>query len=109
MTKDTYYDMCESMNSDPIDEEIPVEFQDFPFEVQLALEIYSLLPTMWDTEHGFYLGRRLEIMPYLFRLHNVEDEKEALCIILIADEINKEIINKKQAAELKKASKKNGK
>lgn len=101
--------MCEQMASEPVENEIPIEFHDLPLDIQTVLDVYSLLPNEWNPETGFYLGKNLNLLPYLFKLHDIDDEKHSLNIIIIADQINKDIINTKQEAKLKKAAKKNGK
>jgi hypothetical protein len=59
MTKDQYFEMCEMLGSEPSDSEIPVEFEDFPFEVQQAFNAYRMLRDEWDTMNGTYLGKSL--------------------------------------------------
>lgn len=57
MTKELYYEMCESLGSEPIDEEVPVEMEDFPPEVQEAINVYFRLKDDWDTMNGVYMGK----------------------------------------------------
>lgn len=57
MTKDAYFEMCEALGSEPIDEEIPIEQSDFPLEVQEAIDIYYRLRDEWDSMSGTYLGK----------------------------------------------------
>lgn len=57
MTKEAYFDMCEMLGSEPIESEIPVEHEDFPIEVQEAIELYHRLRDDWDTMNGVYLGK----------------------------------------------------
>lgn len=57
MTKEAYFEMCEALGTEPLDEEIPVEMQDFPVEVQEAINIYYKLRDEWDTMNGIYLGK----------------------------------------------------
>jgi hypothetical protein len=59
MTKDTYYEMCEMLGNEPVESEIPVEFEDFSFEVQQAFNAYRMLRDEWDTMSGTYLGKSL--------------------------------------------------
>ena len=59
MTKDTYFEMCEALGSEPVESEIPVEFDDFPFEVQQAFNAYRMLRDEWDFMNGNYLGKSL--------------------------------------------------
>jgi len=57
MTKETYFEMCEALGTEPIEEEIPVEMDDFPDEVQEAVNVYYKLRDEWDTMNGVYMGK----------------------------------------------------
>lgn len=57
MTKEAYFEMCEALGSEPLDEEIPVDYEDFCLDVQEALGIYQKLRDEWDTMNGVYLGK----------------------------------------------------
>lgn len=57
MTKDTYFEMCEALGTEPVESEIPVEIEDFPLEVQDAVNIYFRLRDEWDTMNGIYMGK----------------------------------------------------
>ena len=59
MTKELYFDMCEQMESEPIESEIPVDIDDFPVEVQEAIRIYNNLQDNWDYMGGNYIGKNL--------------------------------------------------
>jgi hypothetical protein len=59
MTKDTYFEMCEVLGTQPLDSEIPVEYDDFPLEVQEAIRIYNNLQDSWDYMGGNYIGKNL--------------------------------------------------
>lgn len=57
MTKDAYFEMCEMLGTEPVEEEIPVEYEDFFLDVQEALGIYQKLRDEWDTMNGVYMGK----------------------------------------------------
>ena len=57
MTKDAYFEMCEALGTEPAEEEIPVDFEDFCIDVQEALGIYYKLKDEWDTMNGNYMGK----------------------------------------------------
>jgi hypothetical protein len=57
MTKEAYFEMCEAIGSEPVEEEIPVETSDFPVEVQEAINVYYKLKDEWDTMNGVYMGK----------------------------------------------------
>lgn len=57
MTKEDYFDMCEALGTEPVESEIPVEINDFPDEVQEAINVYYKLRDEWDTMNGVYMGK----------------------------------------------------
>ena len=59
MTKDRYFEMCNDLGSAPVEEEIPVEFEDLVVEAQQALQIYNNLQDSWDYMNGNYIGKIL--------------------------------------------------
>ena len=87
MTKEQYYEMCDALDTEPIESEIPIELEDFPTEVQEAFGLYYRLRDEWDTMNGIYLGKNysgigdiLDILSidkkdrkYLFELVNIID------------------------------------
>jgi len=87
MTKDAYFEMCEMLNSEPIDSEIPTDYNDFPTEVQQAFNIYGKLRDDWDGMSGSYMGKHFEGIRDLFLLLEVpvEDHKTMLELIDMID------------------------
>lgn len=87
MTKDAYFEICEMMNSEPIDSEIPVDFEDFPVTVQQAFGVYSKLKDEWDYMNGNYLGKSYAgILDILTLLEvPVEDRKTMFELITLID------------------------
>jgi hypothetical protein len=94
MTKDAYFEMCEMMGSDPVEEEIPVDYSDFPITVQQAFGIYSKLKDEWDTMNGGYLGKSYAgILDILILLDvPVEDRKTMFELIGLIDTHRSEMI-----------------
>ncbi len=103
MTRELYLDMHKSMGTEPLEKDIPISLSDLPYLVQQSLQVYSLLPSDFDSNSGLYLGKNLTILPFLFDLYDVEDKKQSLDVIIIADQINKEIVNKKNIIKINKA------
>ena len=87
MTKDQYFEMCEMLGSEPLDSEIPVEFEDFPFEVQQAFNAYRMLRDEWDTMNGNYMGKSYAGILDIFTILEVpvEDHKTLYNLIGIID------------------------
>jgi len=103
MTKELYLDMHKQMGTTPEEGSIPIGLEDLPHLVQKSLQIYSLLPSGFDSNSGIYTGKILTLIPFLFDIYNIEDKKQTLDIIIIADQINKEIVNKKNVIKINKA------
>jgi hypothetical protein len=87
MTKDKYFEMCEMMGSEPVDSEIPIEIEDFPELVIQCFLIYRMLPDIWDTMNGNYLGKDYNLIFNLFKLYGL-DESEHLPAINFLQEMD---------------------
>lgn len=89
--------MCEMMGTEPVDSEIPVEFDDFPLEVQQAFGVYKMLRDEWDTMSGNYLGKTLIGIKDLLEAAEIDPSEHRLTIMLIRmiDGVRSEEINKK--------------
>lgn len=57
MTKESYFELCEALGTDIIEEEIPIEINDFPPSVQQAIAVYYKLKDDWDGMSGSYMGK----------------------------------------------------
>lgn len=57
MTKEQYFEMCETLGSTPKEEEIPIEINDLPYEVVDAFKVYDYLQDNWDYFNGDYQGK----------------------------------------------------
>lgn len=77
MTKDMYFEMCEQLGTEPIDSEIPVEMQDFPDEIQQALDIYFRLRDEWDSMNGIYMGKSFAGLGDIFDIYGIEKVQRA--------------------------------
>lgn len=87
MTKEAYFEMCEALNSEPVESEIPVEYSDLYIDVQEAMNIYSKLRDEWDTMNGNYLGKSYSGISDILELLSVpvEDKKTVFELIGIID------------------------
>jgi len=74
MTKDSYFEMCEALGSEPIETEIPVEYDDFPVEVQEAIRIYNNLQDNWDYMGGNYIGKNLNGFKDILSIFEVDPQ-----------------------------------
>lgn len=99
MTKDLYFEMCEMTGSNPIEEEIPIEYEDLPDEVQEAISVYNMLQDNWDGMNGLYLGKVLSGIGDILHIASVDDRQTCFSIIQIIDSIRSKIINDKKPAK----------
>lgn len=92
MTKDTYFEMCEMMGSEPIPEEVPVEFEDLHLDVQEAFGLYQMLQDNWDTMNGNYIGKIYTGLIDILNLYEVEDKKMMFSLVRKIDEFRAKAI-----------------
>ena len=88
MTKESYFEMCEMLGSEPLEEEIPVEFNDLILDVQQAFGIYQKLKEEWDTMNGNYMGKNFAGILDILTILDVprEDHRTMFDLINIIDE-----------------------
>ena len=98
MTKDIYFEMCEALGNEPVEDEIPVDANDFPAIVQQSLTFYGMLRDMWDTMNGVYLGKDMSSIFDFFSLYDIDKEECVLQITLIQyiDVARAKLINSKK-------------
>lgn len=99
MTKKHYFEMCEALGNEPVESEIPVEYEDLFIDVQEALGIYAILRDEWDTMNGIYLGKNYSNITDIFTMYDVprEDWKTVFELLVLIDKHRSEIFRKKQA------------
>jgi hypothetical protein len=101
MTKEQYFEMCEMLGSEPLESEIPVEFEDFPLEVQQAFNAYRMLRDEWDTMSGTYLGKSLIGVKDVLEATEIDpsEQKFIIMLIRIIDNVRSEEINSKKKTQ----------
>ena len=94
-----YFEICEQMGSEPIEEEIPVEMEDFPIEIQQVLNIYFKLRDEWDGMSGSYMGKSYAGLGDILDIHGIEraDKEYVLDWLTIIDRIRSKIIESAQS------------
>lgn len=104
MTKEQYLMMCEQLGSEPIESEIPADFNDFPYEVQEAINIFTILPDNWDGMSGTYLGKDYSLLPYLFdEIFKVSNKQQSMQLLLIIARLVSEQYSRAQKERQRKA------
>lgn len=110
MTKEHYLEMCNQLGTEPIPEEIPAAYEDFPYAVQEALNIFSILPDNWEGMSGTYMGKDYSILPYLFdEIFQVDNKQQTMQLLLTIGSIVMSQRSREQLARQKKAKLKKGK
>jgi hypothetical protein len=86
--------MCEALGTEPLEEEIPVEFEDFLLDVQEALGIYQKLRDEWDYMGGNYIGKNYTGLLDILELLDVpvEDRRTQYELIGIIDRYRSQAI-----------------
>jgi hypothetical protein len=98
MTKETYFEMCEMLNQEPLDAEIPVDINDFSDLVQQCFVVYGILSDCWDSMGGGYMGKNYTIVFDLFRVYGIENNSEILlCLDLLQhmDGVRQKLVQEK--------------
>lgn len=105
MTRERYFEMCEMLGSEPLEEEIPIEFDDLPSEIQYCLMIYNLLQDCWDYMGGNYIGKSMAEFWKLVEIDQVPDpdRKYYYEVIVHIDSIRAEQIRAQQKSKQKPA------
>lgn len=96
MTKEAYLDMCEQLGSTPDEHEIPVMLEDMPIDIELAYNVYNLLPDKIDSFNGVYYGKELDKAPLMLEFLEIQSKKDIFKIIIIIDSLEKEEINRRK-------------
>lgn len=98
MTKADYFEMCEQLGEQPVEANIPVEFDDFIWEVQEAFQIYNILKDEWDGFNGIYLGKNLVGITEIFDISQIgtEDRYTMVLLIKMIDRIRGQELNSKE-------------
>lgn len=99
MTKDAYFEACEMLGEEPDPDQIPVEFDELPVQVQRALEMYSYLADRWEGMSGTYMGKDYSIVFNLFNVYDIDNTAEQqlmLRIMATIDRTRMELIQTKQ-------------
>jgi hypothetical protein len=101
VTKDAYFDICEELGNEPVEEEIPVEFEDLMLDVQDAIGVYNKLKDEYDGMSGRYTGKNYSGIKDILELLDVpfEERQTTFKLVTLIDEIRKRVLNEKNAAE----------
>jgi len=80
MTRERYFMMCEQLGKEPIDDEIPPDWEDFPEIVVDALSVFSMLGDRMYPDIGF-VGKDFTNLPLYMDIYGVKDKELFLEIL----------------------------
>jgi hypothetical protein len=84
MTRNKYLDMMEQLGKEPIEEEIPPDFEDLPEVVVDAVATFNMLGDRVYPEIG-YVGKDYTNLNYYMDIYSVEDKEYFLEILAWLD------------------------
>lgn len=93
--------MCAMLGQEPIEEEVPIELDDFPNLLQQCFVIYAVLSDNWDSMCGSYLGKDYSIVFNLFQVYGIEEPAEILLCLEFLQQMDS--VRQKLVAEKIKA------
>lgn len=85
------------MGNEPDPEQVPIDFNDFPVELQQAFGVYRMLQDQWDSIGGNYLGKSLIGVKDLLEVSEIdpEDNKFIIMLVKMIDTVRANEINSK--------------
>jgi hypothetical protein len=90
--------MCEAIGSEPLEEEIPPDFEELLYESQMAIVLYNYFPDSWSGGmSSFYVGKIFTNIEYIFNLFNIPEGSRIyiLNFMLLIDQENARTMNEK--------------
>lgn len=84
MTRDRYIAMCEQLGKEPDENEIPPDWEDFPYIVQIAINTFNMLGDRVYPEIG-YVGKDYTNLSHYIEIYDIEDKEFFLEILHWAD------------------------
>ncbi len=100
-----YLAVCDRLGKEPDPEKVPMEPQYYPYEVQIAMQIHSLLPDRWDGMSGYYMGKDWSSIDTHLKAHSVEDTVTSLFFIKALEANNMKVMNDNLEKDRKKQEK----
>tara|TARA_Y100001972_G_scaffold110392_1_gene142094 strand:- start:3251 stop:3556 length:306 start_codon:yes stop_codon:yes gene_type:complete len=80
---------------------MPPEIEDFPYEVQMAFFLHSMLPDRWDGMSGSYMGKDWSSYGHLLDIYEVDEKKDISFFVKAIENENSASINEKMTAKRK--------
>ena len=80
MTRERYFKMCEQLDKEPVEDEIPPDWEDFPEIVVDAINTFQNLRDFIVADIG-YLGKDFTNLPYYIEIYGIQDTELFLEIL----------------------------
>ena len=96
-----------ALGKEPDPDKMPLRDEDFPYEVQTAFFIHSLLPDVWDGAGGNYFGKNWNALGTILDVYEVENSKDVILFLRYIDSLNIAKKNKDLAKQRKREETKN--
>jgi len=107
MDKKKYLMMCSQLGTEPKEEEIPADYNDFPKVVQDAISIYGILPDIYEGFSGTFFGKDYSLLPYLTeKVYIIDDHALLMQMLILINNIVSTHRADKQKAERNKNKRK---
>jgi len=74
MTRERYLEMCDQLGKEPVESEIPPDWQDFPETAVNAMNTFNMLGDRLLPDIG-YIGKDYTNLSYYLEIYNVEDKE----------------------------------
>lgn len=79
---------------------MPLSLEDFPYEVQVAFFVYSLLSDKYDSMGGHFLGKDWSECEHLFKLYGVLNQEWVMYFMKVYERIHVEhLLSVREAKE----------
>lgn len=85
MTKDRYFDMMDQLGREPVEKDIPPDFEDLPQIAIDALEVYGRLGDRVVPDIG-YLGKDFTLLEQYMELYLVDNKELFMEVLLWLDQ-----------------------
>ena len=100
ITQESYLNLCEQLEQEPVEEDCPPDIEDFPNDVQMAIVTYGKLGDRVVADVG-YLGKDWSSLPIHMKYLELSSEQLFVETLLRLDER----LIKKSAEEMRQARK----
>ena len=84
MTQERYFEMMEQLEQDPVEDEIPPTWEDFPEDVISAINVFNLLGDRVYPDIG-YIGKDYTNLPILTDVYGVNDTEILMDVLNFLD------------------------